>query len=245
MKKEEHPYVNKIIIFAHIVFSRMRKIICLILCLLTTFLTFGQGIQPRNGDLLFVGLPMDYNIKNDTSSMDAAITQATGKEGETNYIHVAILEVDHAGKIWVIDATLKHGVDRHPIDTFLSDFALKDGSLPLLNVLRLKNNRHAADYVENAKRFCGLPYDIYFLPDNDARYCSELVRDAYITPKGRHIFKTVPMNFKAADGTFPIYWVRLFKQINQPIPQDVPGTNPNDMSKSKRLKRIGTLSLTR
>ncbi len=223
----------------------MRKITCLILCLLANALTFGQDVQPRNGDLLFVGLPMSYRIEDDSASMDAAITQATGKEGEINYIHVAILEVDKAGRIWIIDATIKHGVDRHPLDTFLADFTLKDGTLPLLNVLRLKNNRHAADYVENAKRFCGLPYDIYFLPDNEARYCSELVRDAYITPKGRHLFKAAPMNFKAPDGTYPIYWVQLFKLINQPIPQDVPGTNPNDMSESKRLKRVGTLSLAR
>lgn len=222
----------------------MMKKLFLLACLAIFGLSscLGQFAKVQNGDLLFVGLPLDYTIFEDTT-MESAIAASTGKNNHINYIHVAILEVDQAGQIWIIDATIKHGVDRHPLDTFLSDFTLKDGSYPILDVKRLKKNQDAALYVENAKKYCGRGYDIYFLPDNNEKYCSELVRDAYITPAGKHLFNEKPMNFKSKDGTFPPYWVQLFGLINQPIPQGLPGTNPNAMSKEKVLKEVGSLNV--
>ena len=77
------------------------------------------------GDLLFVGIPGDYNLE----GISSAIADATGY-GDTNFIHTAIIEVDGDGQAWIIDATLKRGVARYPIDTFLTDFTLNDGSLP-------------------------------------------------------------------------------------------------------------------
>ncbi len=141
--------------------------------------------------------------------MSSAISDATGS-GSINLIHVAILEV---GKdtTWIIDATIKHGVDRHPLDTFLKDFTLKDGSMPVFIVKRLKDSRMAEQFVENAKRYLGRPYDVWFSPDNEAMYCSELVRDSYRTPDGGYLFDT------------------------QSIPQDEPGTNPQDMSQASVL----------
>ena len=89
----------------------------------------------QNGDLIFVGIPMDY--KAETGSMDEAISSATGEEGALNLIHVAIAEVK-ADSVWIIDATIAHGVDRHPLDTFLKDFTLRDGSYPEFIVKRVK-----------------------------------------------------------------------------------------------------------
>lgn len=196
----------------------------------------------QNGDLLFVGLPEDFSLS-DSTGMDGAIAAATGTEGELNYIHVAILEVDEQDSLWVIDATIKHGVDRHPFAVFLSDFTLADGSYPQLDIMRLKDNAHVDEYVSNAKTFCGLPYDKYFLPDNDAQYCSELVRNAYRSPEQDYVFSEKPMNFKAADGSIPPYWVELFAILGEPIPQGVPGTNPNEMSQENCLKRVGELKI--
>ena len=197
--------------------------------------TEAQTEQLQTGDLVFVGLPLDYMT--DTTDMSSAIVSATGDSTGINYIHVAIAEVAN-DSVWIIDATLTHGVDRHPLDTFFCDFTLDDGSLPQMDIMRLSNNRQAAKYVENAKHFTGRDYDLYFLPDNDEQYCSELVRNSYIDEKGEHIFSEAPMNFKADDGTFPPYWVWLFEQIGQPIPQGLPGTNPNAMSKEKCLKKV-------
>lgn len=198
------------------------------------------GVTIQNGDLLFVGIPVDYQLT-DTASMDNAITSATGQDGEVNYIHVAILEVDENDSLWVIDATIKHGVDRYPFSEFTSDFTLKDGSLPVLEVKRLKDNEKADSYVEKAKSYLGRGYDVYFSPDNEEQYCSELVRNAYTTSTGTYIFSEAPMNFKASDGTMPPYWEQLFGLLGVPVPQGVLGTNPKDMSQESCLKLVGQI----
>jgi hypothetical protein len=188
----------------------------------------------RTGDLVFVGIPQDYSL--DPDSMGSAISDATGS-GDLNLIHVAIAEVG-ADTTWIIDATIKHGVDRHPLDTFLRDFTLKDGSMPVFIVKRLKDSRMAEQFVENAKQFLGRPYDVWFSPDNEAMYCSELVRDSYRNAEGEYLFDAKPMNFKNAEGEFPLYWQQLFEKLGYPIPQNVPGTNPQDMSKSPALVTV-------
>ena len=80
--------------------------------------------EPRieTGDLLFVGIPMNYGEED----MAQAIADATSDGGDINFIHTAILEVDETGKEWVIDATIAYGVDRHPLDTLLSQFTSGD-----------------------------------------------------------------------------------------------------------------------
>lgn len=220
------------------------KRICFFVLFLLSLTTGKSQAQVRTGDLLFVGIPADYTIFDD--SMFGAIAASTGKADQLNYIHVAVLEVDENEHVWILDATLKHGVDRHPFDTFLVDFTLKDGSYPYMMVMRLKNKKYAKnamDFVENAKKICGEGYDLYFMPDNGLHYCSELVYDAYVTREGKHLFHTAPMNFKSEDGTFPPYWVQLFQLIGRPIPQGEPGTNPNAMFKEKCLKKVGTIDV--
>ena len=100
----------------------------------------------KTGDLVFVGIPMDYSIEE--GSMDEAISSATGTTEELDLIHVAIAEVK-GDSTWIIDATIKHGVDRHPLDTFLTDFTLKDGSMPVFIIKRLKDPSMAEDFVKN------------------------------------------------------------------------------------------------
>ena len=194
-----------------------------------------QAVSLRTGDLIFVGIPADYSL--DSSSMDAAIADATGHPDSLNLIHVAIAEVADDGT-WIIDATIKHGVDRHPLDTFLTDFTLKDGSYPVFEVMRLKDAKLAATAVERAKIFLGTPYDVAFLPDNGAFYCTELVQVSYLADDGARLFPSAPMNFKNAEGEFPLYWQQLFALIGQPIPQDIPGTNPQAMARDPQLHSV-------
>ena len=191
----------------------------------------------QNGDLLFVGLPLNYAL--DTTDMASAIIESTGDTTAINYIHVAIVELDKKGDAWIIDATIKHGVDRYPLDTFLCDFTLNDGSYPTFDILRVDgiSEDDAKRYVENAKNYIGCGYDMCFLPDNTEQYCSELVRNAYKHGEN-YIFNEYPMNFKSDDGTFPKYWQDIFALLQQPIPQDIPGTNPNGMIKEECLKKV-------
>jgi len=46
------------------------------------------------------------------------------------------------------------------------------------------------------------------------------------------------MNFKDSEGQMPSYWTRLFAQLGQPIPQDEPGTNPQQMHASPFLTHV-------
>ncbi len=193
----------------------------------------------QSGDLLFVGIPADYTLS-DTASMSDAIVASTGDSNLLNFIHVAIIEVER-DTTWIIDATIKRGVSRYPLDSMMADFQLKDGSYPEFVVMRLRDNRHADSYVEQSKAYLGRAYDMWFLPDNEEQYCSELVRNAYRNADGNYLFAEAPMNFKSPDGTFPPYWVQLFQSLGQPIPQDLPGTNPNDMHADSALVKICTL----
>ncbi|MBO4571950.1 MAG: hypothetical protein J5699_08505 [Bacteroidales bacterium] len=186
----------------------------------------------KPGDLLFVAIPGDYVL----DGISEAIAQSTGS-GELNFIHTAILDVDSAG-VWVLDATIKHGVNRHPLDTFLVDFTLKDGTYPELEVWRLNDDSLAKEYVGNASAHIGLPYDFTFLPDNGSYYCTELVYDSYVTPEGEHLFSTAPMNFALPDGTMPVYWEQLFAKLGRDIPQGEPGTNPQTMRDAPAIHKV-------
>jgi hypothetical protein len=153
-----------------------------------------------------------------------------------NLIHVAIAEVK-ADSVWIIDATIRRGVDRHPLDTFLRDFTLEDGRYPAFLVKRVKGvDANAA--VERAKSFCGRKYDSRFLPDNEDLYCSELVQDCYLDRDGFPVFPSAPMNWLAPDGTMPPYWTYLFGLLGMEVPQDVLGTNPQNMSMASNLMEV-------
>ena len=193
--------------------------------------------EPRieTGDLLFVGIPMNYGEED----MAQAIADATSDGGDISFIHTAILEVDETGKEWVIDATIAYGVDRHPLDTLLSQFTLhRGGAKATFEVMRLADNRDAKQYVEQAKGMLGEEYDLHFLPSNGKHYCTELVYDLYVKPDGSHHFDCVPMNFKNAEGEMPAYWTRLFGQLGMDVPQGEPGTNPQQMHSAPNLVHV-------
>lgn len=214
----------------------MRKALIL-LFILGACCNLNDKQQIQTGDLLFIGIPMDYDAGN---NMAQAISAATG-DGEINYIHTAVLEVDDAGAVWVIDATLAHGVDRHPLDTLFKDFTLNNGERATFKVMRLKDEEGAARHVEQCKALLGEEYDVYFLPANGKHYCTEVVYDCYLNRDGSHIFDSVPMNFKNKDGEMPEYWTWLFGLLGQPVPQGVPGTNPQMMFASPALEFVTDL----
>ncbi len=189
----------------------------------------------RTGDLVFVGIPSDYSLDDD--SMGEAISASTGNPDSLNIIHVAILEVG-TDTTWIIDATIRHNVDRYPLDTFKRDFTLKDGSMPAFIIKRLRDTTGVHSYVEKAKTQIGKPYDVAFLPDNDSLYCSELVRESYVTPDGKYIFSEAPMNFLDSDGNLPLYWKQLFDLLSMPVPQGIMGTNPKAMSQEDVLVTV-------
>lgn len=218
----------------------MKNRFILYISVLATMLAAGCGQKTaqkeslRNGDLIFIGIPANYTLNSD--SMADAISDATGND-TLNLIHTAIAEVK-GDSVWVIDATIKYRTDRHPLDSMIKSFTLKDGSLPVFIVKRLPDSCNVDAAVERAKTYCGRDYDLYFLPDNEPMYCTELVQVSYLDSKGNPLFQNKPMNFKNKDGEYPVYWVQLFERLGVPIPQGIPGTNPQDMSKSPLLSPV-------
>lgn len=189
--------------------------ICAALCLLSSCRT---DTAPQTGDLIF--------FTGGSSSMDDAISSSTGD----GFVHVAIVEVDSEGTEWLIDATPRKGVSREKLETKLLE---EKGKAVLM---RLKDSTGVTSSVQRAKSLIGSPYDFAFLPDNDAYYCSELVYECFLRPNGSHIFSCQPMNFLDSEGNLPEYWKELFEKMQMDVPQGLPGTNPEDLSRSTTLR---------
>jgi len=176
-----------------------------------------------NADLIFV-------YGRSAGALDNAIMNSTGE-----IVHVGIIEVDN-DSVYVIDAAGK-GVSRRPLEAFLNGQRDSSGIMPKIIVKRLIDRDGAERFIQNAKDKIGLDYDWYYLEGNDKYYCSELVYDCYIR-EGEHIFKAQPMNFRNEDGTMPAFWSELYDGLGVEVPEGMPGTNPNDMSKSDILMDV-------
>lgn len=193
----------------------MKRLFAALVAAVFAFLTAVSCVSEcpvRTGDLLFLSIPSED--ESDTASV---------------YIHASILEVRSDG-LWVIDATARRGVDRHPLDTTVSDFTRHDGSLPRFEVMRLRDcdDATAAEYAANALEFLGEGYDTDFQPDNGSHYCTELIYDSYADARG-HVFGEGPMDFTDVSGAYPSYWTRIFSRIGAEIPQGRIGTTPRAM----------------
>ncbi len=186
-----------------------------------------QREQLRSGDLLFqVGRE---------SAMSGAIMAATGKSEEVKFTHVGIAVIgDQADS--VLEAT-SGGVRMTALNEFLNKSARLNGR-PVVVAKRLKDTAGIAAAVARARTFLGQPYDYSFRPDNGKLYCSELVWESYLAPDGRRLFPAQPMNFRAADGSMPPFWTELFANMGEEIPEGLPGTNPNDMSRDTSLTEV-------
>lgn len=174
---------------------------------------FAQQPALRPGDLLFYA---------DTEGMGAAVKESTG-----HYTHVALV-VEVGDTMWMIDATPRHGVSRHP---FIQQ--PESSTAPYPDLYRLTVPFDTAAVIARATVLIGKPYDNAFLPDNDAYYCSELVQAAF-----GDLFPSAPMNWRDKDGNLPLYWQEHFKKLGMPVPEGVPGTNPTDMSRSPMLHKL-------
>lgn len=116
----------------------------------------------RNGDLIF----HDSN-----SSQAAAIRLATG----SRYTHMGMIRVS-GSQITVIEAA--RTVSETPLQTFVARGAGRDYAVYRLRDLSEADAQRA---LVAAMGFSGRPYDIFFRPDLDAIYCSELPHHAFAT----------------------------------------------------------------
>ena len=171
----------------------------------------------QTADLLFVA---------DMSGMGAAVSASTGV-----FTHVDIV-VREAEPV-VYDATPGRGVARCSWSAWVAQT-----ESPVV-AMRLTGGVDTVEVVRRLQTLLGKPYDLCFLPDNDAYYCSELVQAVCVDSGGGRLFDGTPMNFLAADGTLPTYWERLFDSLQMAVPQGVEGTNPSQLAASPLLVRLG------
>lgn len=188
----------------------------------TALLALWLGTLPataqQSGDLLFV--------RSQTSAFEKAIGASTGE-----YTHVAIVERDAEGCIWVIEATTGTGAGRVSLE------AWKASQKGVFDRYSLIVPFDTADVIARAKAFLGQPYDDAFLPGNGRMYCSELVYEAYRgQDTASHLFEAQPMNFRDSRGRLPLYWKRHFRRLGIPVPEGVPGTNPTALARSPLLR---------
>ena len=203
--------------------KKLSYLLCLCLSACTSAI-----FTPKEGDLVF-------QVASE-SAMSEAISEATSQTAEVSYDHVGIVaEVD--GKLCVIEASVKQGVVCTELEAFLASAASVNGK-PGVSVMRLKEPFPVKAAMERAKSHLGEAYDWSYLPDNGKMYCSELVYESYLREDGTPIFTARPMNFRNADGTMPDFWVDLFNQLDEPIPEGIPGTNPNDLAKEESLEEV-------
>lgn len=185
--------------------------------------------QILTGDLLFQAAGQ--------AQMSEAIAAATGEAGALNFAHVAIAVACEKGDS-VLEATTRGGVRMRALAEFLEG-SERIGGKPAVVAMRLKDTTGVAAAVKRARRSLGLPYDSSFLPGNGKFYCSELVFEHYLRRDGTPLFTARPMNFRASDGSMPAFWTELFERQGEPIPEGVPGTNPNDMAREACLTEVG------
>lgn len=179
--------------------------------------------------------------------MDRAIYSATSVSSDTlrSYSHVAVIEVVD-DSVFVIEAVPLKGVVRRPYEEFRNENPDCDVRRVRPEIIAEIAGRQGVtpelvrwSFVERAKSRIGEGYDYVYGPDNRFCYCSELVYDSFIDtaamPGDCHLFAAAPMNFLDADGGLPEFWAGLFEAFHVPVPQGVPGTNPNDMFRSPVL----------
>ena len=186
----------------------------------------------QTGNLIFI-----Y----DSTGMGSAIQSATARDSlRPAYTHVAITECTDSG-VYVIDATPSLGVARRPLKDFIASVYDTNAEYAFASIAEyyyINVPYDTATLLEHMHSFIGKPYDHYFMPNNGRFYCSELVQECFYDQKGHCLFPSKPMNFYASDGTLPPYWQHHFDSLGVAVPQNMPGTNPNDMSKSPIISRF-------
>ena len=177
--------------------------------------------QPQDCDLIFqLAEGTDFS---------KAITDATAQQDEFKFDHVGMIVIED-GVPYVLEASSKKGVSLVAFQDFTRK--LHEGYV----IKRVKFPLSCEQIIKEAKSHLGEPYDWSFLPNNGKMYCSELIYEAYRNEQGTPIFHANPMNFLDKEGKFPQFWIDLFKNLKEEIPQGVMGTNPTDLSKEEILE---------
>ena len=179
----------------------------------------------RSGDLLFFA-----------PAKDNAITKVTQGIGDVAIDHVAIVRA--ADSVITTIEAVHRGVVEMPID---STWARARQKSETVIVGRINGGLNIPASIARALQHLGKPYDFFFEPSDSAIYCSELVQKAFVDIEGKPLFHTIPMSFHTPDGKILPYWTEYYRRAGKTVPEGAPGTNPGQLSRSRRLIILGRL----
>lgn len=183
----------------------------------------------RPGDILFQDL--------DCGPLCDAIEAVTEGAGGRDFSHCGLV-VACGDSLCVLEA-IGQNVRLTPLKEFItrtSPNKLMAGRLGNINEATLEKA------LSLAIAEVGKPYDDFFLPDNGAWYCSELIATAFNEAADTVVFEASPMTFKTSPGEFFPVWLRYFDSLKIPVPEGIPGYNPGAMSRQKDLKLFEPIS---
>lgn len=203
--------------------------------IITTTLLYGctinqSNIDIKNGDFIF--------IEAETKKLSGAISRVTKDEKSIiSFDHIAMIETD--GKnYFVLEATTGKGSHRENLKTYLKRHKKENR---ILHIYRLKKEYLPCldDAILTAKTMLGKPYNYTYTPNENEYYCSDFIERAF---RNCSIFDLQPMTFiNPETGKTDEYWLQHYQQLNAKIPEGELGCNPNGMSKSDKIYKIGTL----
>lgn len=185
----------------------------------------------KNGDLIFVEAR--------TSQLSGAINRVTQLSETEKFDHVGILKIGSEG-VFVLHASVKKGSNKELLEDFYKKNVENNQQMV---VYRLeKAYQYSIDNaLEKAHSMLGKPYNFSYVLNDQSYYCSDFIERAFRENK---IFGHIPMNFKDPEtGNIDDFWTTFYDKLGVQVPQDEPGTNPNQLAKSDKLKKLGRLKL--
>ena len=185
----------------------------------------------KNGDLIFVGAQ--------TEELSGAISRVTKISEKTNFDHVGLIEKT-SDSIFVLHAAPMGGSQREEIHHFYTSQTEKNNKIV---IYRLQKEYQATipNAITKAKTMLGKPYNWLYILNDDELYCSDFVERAFRNDK---VFELIPMNFKNKEtGIIDNFWIDFYRKKGKEVPQDEPGTNPNQLATSEKLIKVGELNL--
>lgn len=198
------------------------------LVLFFIFLTPTVGTQAafnpdslREGDLVFV-----------CENKNNAITKVTCGIHDATIDHVGI--VIWKDRQWEVLEAIHRGVVLTSLDQLISRHTFSGTNSSILYG-RVTGDVDIPASIRRAMSYLGRPYDFYFMPDDKEIYCSELVQKSYVDHSGHLIFHSIPMSFHNHKGHILHYWKRYYQKAGMTVPEGMPGSNPGDLSRNKRV----------
>lgn len=185
----------------------------------------------KNGDLVFV--------KAKTAHLSGAINRVTQQTAKPGFDHIGIIEVTDQA-IFVLHASTKLGSDREKLLDFYSKNKANQQRM-IVYRLREAYQHTTAAAVQEAKAMLGKAYNFSYILNDETYYCSDFIERAF---RKNAVFEHIPMNFKnPATGKIDEFWLKFYEKQQLEVPQDQPGTNPNQLAASEKLIRLGQLKM--